>query len=252
MNRSGSSIFCSGGRSGFRIGIPSSVCASLLAISLSFSATASANPAQRSSLFPPHSLTSGPLDRDAMRVDMRAYFWGEKWEGPFFMGVGAAGLVAGSALAAQDNDFMRGTGYPMIAVGAVQALAGAIIFFRTDAQLARLEKLLADQPAELRERELERIRRINLQFELLAAAESMLIIGGGITASVGAARKNDLLKGVGLGLVIESVATLTLDLFAAQRALRYTSSLTRFDVALLGGGAAGATTGAVLQTTGTF
>lgn len=225
-----------------------SVCASLLAISLS----ASASPAQARSILPPQSPTSGPLDRDAMRTDMRAYFWGEKWEGPFFMGVGAAGLLAGSALAAQDSDFMRGTGYPMIAIGAVQALAGAIIFFRTDAQLARLEKLLAERPSELRERELKRIRRINLQFELLAAAESMLIIGGGITASVGAARKNDLLKGVGLGLVIESVATLTLDLFAAQRALRYTNSLTRFDVALLGGGAAGATTGAVLQATGSF
>lgn len=236
MNRSASSI------------VRRSVYTSLIALSLS----ASVSPAQARGILPPHSLTQGPLDRDAMRVDMRAYFWGEKWEGPFFMGVGAAGIVAGSALAAQDNDFMRGTGYPMIAVGAVQALAGAIIFFRTDTQLARLERLLDQNPSELRERELTRIRRINLQFELLAAAESMLIVGGGITASLGAARKNDLLKGIGLGLVIESVATLTLDLFAAQRALRYTNSLTRFDVALLGGGAAGATTGAVLQATGSF
>jgi hypothetical protein len=225
-----------------------SICAGLFAMSL----CASAGPACAGSLFPPRSSSPGPLDRDAMRVDMRAYFWGEKWEGPFFMGVGAAGIVAGSALIAQRDDFMRGAGYPLLIVGAVQALAGGIIFFRTDAQLARLERLLDRSPAGLRETELKRIRRINLQFELLAAAESMLIVGGSITASLGAARNSDLLKGVGLGLVIESVATLTLDLFAAQRALRYTSSLTRFDVALLGGGTAGATTGAVLQAAGSF
>jgi hypothetical protein len=231
-----------------RPSLRSSLCATLFALTL----CGSLGPAHARSIKLVPDAAFGSLDRSAMRTEMKRYFFGEKWQGPFFMGTGAAGLVIGSSLAAQDSDFMRGTGYPMIAVGALQALVGAIIFFRTDAQLARLERLLDQNPTELRARELSRIRRINLQFELLAATESLLLVGGAITATAGAARRNDLLKGVGLGLVIESVATLALDLVAAQRALRYTSSLTRFDVGLLGSAAGGSTTGAVLQASGVF
>jgi hypothetical protein len=42
---------------------------------------------------------------------------------------------------------------------------------------------------------------------------------------LGGIRKNDSLKGIGLGLAIQSSAMLTLDLFAAKRAEVYADSL---------------------------
>jgi hypothetical protein len=72
------------------------------------------------------------LDRTALQGAMRGYFYGEKWQGPWFMGAGVVSIGAGAALVAQDSDFMRGTSYPLFAVGTIQLIAGAVIFFRSD------------------------------------------------------------------------------------------------------------------------
>lgn len=205
------------------------------------------------------------LDRVALQGAMRSYFYGEKWQGPWFMGAGVVSIGAGAALVAQDSDFMRGTAYPLFAVGAIQLIAGAVLFFRSDGQLARLSRGLAHNPAEYRgseERrirqvhgsELRRIRRVNLEFELVTVLESLILMGGVATAAAGASRHNDLLKGVGVGLVIESVAMLALDLVAARRALGYTRTLQQLGIGttLLGSPGSAAPSGVLLSASGRF
>lgn len=209
---------------------------------------------------------AGPeLDRTALQGAMRTYFYGEKWQGPWFMGAGAVSIAAGAGLVAQHSDFMRGSSYPLFAVGAIQLIAGAVIFFRSDGQLARLSRGLAHNPAEYRSseerrirlvhsRELRRIRRVNLEFELVTILESLILVGGVATASVGAGRHDDVVKGVGVGLIIESVAMLALDLVAARRALLYTHRLEQlgFGTTLLSTPGSAAPSGFLLSASGRF
>ncbi|MFO0579472.1 MAG: hypothetical protein U1A78_36205 [Polyangia bacterium] len=213
----------------------------------------------------PAAPTATELDRAALQGAMRSYFYGEKWQGPWFMGAGAISIAAGAGLVAQDSDFMRGTSYPLFAVGAIQLIAGAVIFFRSDGQLAKLSRGLAHNPAEYRSSEdrrirlvhaseLRRIRRVNLEFELVTILESLILVGGVATASVGAARHDDVVKGVGVGLVIESVAMLALDLVAARRALLYTRRLEQLGIGttLLSTPGSAAPSGFLLSASGRF
>ncbi len=164
-----------------------------------------------------------------MSEDMHAYFAGEKRGGIFFMTAGVAALVGGGASFAQKTDFYRGFAYPVIIVGVIETLIGGGLYLRTDARVARLDRSLATEPAVFRRGELERITGVNKGFGVLEIVEVGLALGGAGLGIVGGIRKNDTLKGVGLGLAIQSSAMLTLDLFAARRAELYAESLDHFD-----------------------
>jgi len=172
-----------------------------------------------------------PLDKARMKEDMHSYFHGEKWEGPFFFGAGLAAAGAGTVLVTRKDEIARGAAYPLYAVGLVQLIVGAVVFLRTDAQVARLDRQLAAKPLEFKSKELTRIKRVNNEFIALAVIESLLVAGGVTTAAVAATHDCcRTLQGVGLGLAGQGAVMLALDLFAAQRAREYTDSLRRFDV----------------------
>jgi hypothetical protein len=174
--------------------------------------------------------SQGPLDTPRMTEDMHTYFHGEKWEGPVFFGAGLASAGLGAFLVTRDDAIARGAAYPLFGVGLIQLLVGAVVFLRTDAQVAALDKKIALEPAAFKRDERARIGKVNTQFIVLAVVESALIAGGTAMAVLGA--QNDCCRttqGVGLGLAAEGAVMLGLDLFAAARARDYTISLDRFD-----------------------
>jgi hypothetical protein len=173
-----------------------------------------------------------PIDKARMTEGMHAYFHGEKWEGPVFFGAGLAAGGVGALLVTRSDELARGAAYPLFGIGLVQLIVGAVVFLRTDAQVARLDQQLAKDPAAFKKEESARIKGVNTQFIALAIIESVLIAGGTATAIV-AAQKDccRTLQGIGLGLAGQGAVTLALDLFAAARAREYTDNLRRFDTA---------------------
>lgn len=171
-----------------------------------------------------------PISVDELRADMHRYLAEEKRGGAVLMGMGAPAVALGGGLLAQDQPLWRGFAYPVLIVGALEFFGGLLFYARTNRQRAQLDRGLTSQPLVTGRAELQRMRRINLQFALIEALEISLIVGGTAMAAAGGATRNDTLTGVGLGLAAEATGLLAFDLFAAHRAHRYTSSVERFQV----------------------
>jgi len=164
----------------------------------------------------------------AMRVEMDDYFAGEREEGSLFMGLGAAATFGGVVAFAQDRDWSRGLAYPLVGVGVVHGAVGAIVWGRTRGQVEGLRVSLLRDPRRFRHLELDRMGRVNRQFRWLAGVEiGLACLGAGLT-TYGFAADRGVWKGVGIGLGVESLLTLALDVVAARRALRYTRALEAF------------------------
>ncbi len=163
-----------------------------------------------------------------MGQDLRTYFAGEKREGVAFMAIGAPALAAGAGLLAVNDDLARGAAYPLLSIGLIQLGAGIVVYTRTDRQVAGLLHTLAADPRRLREEELARMTRVNSNFRLLEAIETVLLLSGAAMAATGGVMGQRSVEGVGLGLLGQSAAMLVFDGLAARRATRYTEALTRF------------------------
>ena len=163
---------------------------------------------------------------------MERYFHGERDEGYAWMAAGDASLVAGGALLAQGSGIARGLSYPLLAVGAIQLVAGLSSLARSDGRLDDLRRRSALDPRAVREGEGKRIERLNFLFKVIRYTEYSLLGLGAVGAAVGAGIREDQLLGAGLGLAEEAALMLTLDHFAEQRAHRYGAGLGRLAVAI--------------------
>lgn len=173
-----------------------------------------------------------------MRAAMHDYFAGERRGGVWLMGAGAPALLLGAGLSVPQDPasrgwaFAQGLGYSLVALGALDVLAGLTFYRNSRRRVPAFERQLASAPAAYRDGELARMRRVNREMRLLEAIEIPLILAGGAMASIGALQGRDLLAGIGAGLAVETAVLLIYDQLAARRALRYTESLLRFRPAL--------------------
>lgn len=167
----------------------------------------------------------GPV---AVGAAVDRYFAGEKSGGAGFAGLGVASVAGGATLLAQSGEFSQGMGYPLAIVGALQLTVGAIVWLRTDAQVARLKSGVRRAPAELKATETRRMEGVLRTFGLLEAVEIVLVGAGGAMALAGHFDDEPTVAGVGAGLAISALATFVLDVFAERRASSYLRALRRF------------------------
>lgn len=186
---------------------------------------------------------------DAARGEMHRYFDGERAGGIWLMSAGAPAMALGAGLLFQEHDFARGLAYTELAMGAVEFLGGLVFYLNTRSRVPRFDRQLSTQPAAFREGELARIRRVNRDMRLLESIEVALFLAGGAMTSAAALREQDLLAGIGTGLMLNSAILFLYDQFAARRALRYTESLLRFRPSV---SVAPETRATVLTLTGSF
>ncbi|MEO7093523.1 MAG: hypothetical protein ABI175_09750, partial [Polyangiales bacterium] len=143
---------------------------------------------------------------------MHDYFAGEKRSAYLWGSVGILAIGTGGALLAQKTDLTRGIAYPVIAVGAIQALYGGFLLIATPSRVTKLDERLAnDSSAAVRDDELARARKNNTSFLVVEIIEAALIAGGAALAIVSHQKGSDVWKGVGLGLAIQGAAMLGLD-----------------------------------------
>jgi hypothetical protein len=182
-------------------------------------------------LFAPVAAAAEPLDQPAMQRELHVHFEGEKAEGVPFMSAGLVAFAVGSFLFSRRTAIARGAAWPIVIVGVIETAAGLVVYSRTDAQVARLDAQMASDPGGLKKSELARMKRVNLEFVLLKWTELALAVAGVGLTTYGIIRDDDTFKGAGIGLAAQATVMLVLDLFAADRAARYTDALDRFHVA---------------------
>ena len=112
------------------------------------------------------------------------------------------------------------------------ALLGALFVLTTPAHAQDTSKKVfkigwAQDPQAVRAAELSRIQGVNAFMRVVKAVELALIgVGLGLAIS-GDLVDTPVLTGVGLGLMGQATTMLTLDMFAAERALDYEAMLRR-------------------------
>ncbi len=169
-------------------------------------------------------------DGEAMSQSTQDYFKGEKHvSGIGFMSLGAASVGLSGAFLAGDSDRRKGIAYVFLPLGVVELIVGAVVFFRTDAQVGKLEAQMADDPAAFREAEQARMKKVVESFEWLKAAEIVIFVVGVGVALTGKFDDNLVLEGIGQGMAEQAASIFVLDLLADWRAQLYVEALESFD-----------------------
>jgi hypothetical protein len=159
-----------------------------------------------------------------MRDSMLQYFQAEKQEALVFLAVGAVTLVS-AVMLLKGGGAWRTMAWPLGAVALIQVSVGGAVFFRTDGQVAALERTLEADPPAFRSAESARMAGVMSSFRDYEVIEVVLIaVGIGLTAVF---PQRQALYAVGVGLVAQAAFMLVLDLFAAQRGRAYLDALSR-------------------------
>jgi hypothetical protein len=110
----------------------------------------------------------------------------------------------------------------------MQMVVGSTIFFRTDSQVSALSTQLQQNPTAMRVEESARMETVMKNFSIYKAIEMMLLITGvGIIIFL---QQKDMAAGIGVGLILQTAITLTLDIFAEARGADYMSALDRVPI----------------------
>jgi len=152
------------------------------------------------------------------------YFAAEKQESVIFISVGILAIAVSIWLWINGHR-LKSMAYPLVIIGLMQMVVGSTIFFRTDSQVSALSTQLQQNPTAMRVEESARMETVMKNFSIYKAIEMMLLITGvGIIIFL---QQKDMAAGIGVGLILQSAITLTLDIFAEARGADYMSALDR-------------------------
>src|SRR5687768_2351948 len=131
---------------------------------------------------------------------MRDYLDGEKAGGYVLVGLGAAGVTAGSFLLRSDCDTHVGMAYPLLTAGALHLAAGVYIGMQSDRRIDAFNTEIDRDGQAWVLRERERMDGVKTQFTVLKIVEVGLIAGGATLAYFGWKRRSFKMHGVGIGI----------------------------------------------------
>lgn len=167
-------------------------------------------------------------DGGSIDADLRDYYGGERTSAYVVIGIGVPAAVAGGILAAQSTDFGRGLGWPMLTMGAIEAVGAVFYAVRVGDEIDHYESLLAKDPADYRAKELDHIDGTTSRFVGYRLGELGLTLAGVGIATYGFAANRDAWKGAGIGVGGMALPFLVIDTINNGRAQRYRARVQGF------------------------
>jgi hypothetical protein len=162
--------------------------------------------------------------------DIEQYFTAEKQAGMMFLIIGVIAVILGVVLIVVfKTSFYKGAAIPLITIGLIQGIAGAAIFRRSDED--RISNVYAYNmnPAQLREKELPRMIKVNRNFKILEVVEIIFVLAGLLLIIFFRTKHRFIFwKGLGITLLLQALLVLGADILAEKRALLYTRKLSAF------------------------
>lgn len=148
------------------------------------------------------------------------YFHGEKSESYIFILMGViAFAVALYFIFVLKTSFWKGVAIPFIVVSSLEFIVGYTIVTRSPKDILRVEKFISKEPQKIKTLEIPRMEKVMSNFILYRYVEIVLIILG--VFLMYSSMNDNLWKGIGLGLFIQSSIVLCLDFFAEKRGFVY-------------------------------
>lgn len=155
---------------------------------------------------------------------MSRYLLGEKLESlVFIVPLGLLSALFGAWLLTERSaPFARGAGWPFLVLGLLLAGTGAVVGFRTPAQVERLTAAFAADPEAARTEELARMEKVNGAWSTYVALWATFAVAG---LALRFALRSPLARGAGAALLFFAGVGLLIDGFAEHRARGYTAAL---------------------------
>ena len=152
--------------------------------------------------------------------NIRSYFEAEKHEGILFVFIGLTAIVfAVFFLTFQREMFYRGMAFPLIAVALLQIVVGGSVWIRSPKDIARVERFIQSTPEQIEKSEIPRMQVVMNNFVIYRYVEISLLIFGLLAMFY--LGNHVFMRGIGIGLFIQSAIMLSLDFFAERRAAEY-------------------------------
>jgi hypothetical protein len=162
----------------------------------------------------------------AVKQAMHEYYQGEFRGGFGWTSTGGLSVVAAVPMFLSSSPFLKGLAWPTGLLGLAQLGLGIASFFTAPARIKRFDAQLdAGARADFLASEAPRIKGITRAFDWFQMAELVIVAGGTGLMGAGYARADEVMVGVGLGLIIQSLMFLTLDELASRRADVYVQAL---------------------------
>jgi len=159
-----------------------------------------------------------------MEMHIQAYFKKEK-EGALLFILVASITILGSLGALYYFPFsllVRGAAAALIAIGLLQLGVGLTVLLRTKKQTKLLLQQLSQQTSQFYTEEISRMDKVMANFKIIRKVELILILMGLVFALMGSlGNMGHFIIGTGLGLCVQSVCSLLIDLSAEWRAGLY-------------------------------
>lgn len=164
------------------------------------------------------------------KTDIEKYFAAEKSESLVFMIIGVtAVLLAIVFFFFLKTNFYKGMALPLLLIACIQITVGYSVYNRSDADRKKNTYAYDLNPADLKNKEIPRMEKVNRNFILYRWVEIALILtGAALIFLYRANTEKSFWYGVGLGLAIQAVIMLSADYFAETRAKVYTKGLKEF------------------------
>jgi hypothetical protein len=151
------------------------------------------------------------------------YFRGEKSEAALILLAGALSLAAALWLWFSVREpFARGLAASLLLTAALGLGVGGGVYFRTDAQVARLQQLQQSDAAGFAAQEGPRIRQVIKSFGIYRLCYAAAVLIALLFVFV---LGKPLFHGLAVGLLILAALGLTIDHYAEARAVRYLEGL---------------------------
>jgi multidrug transporter EmrE-like cation transporter len=155
------------------------------------------------------------------------YFNAEKSESLLFILVGVvAVLLSAYFFIKVKQPFYSGMAYSFIAIALIQLIVGSSVYFRSPKDIIRVNQIVQTDVTKIKTEEIPRMETVMKNFALYRWVEIALVVLG--VAMFLYFQPMTLLKGVGLGLAIQSSFMLLLDFFAESRGKVYMNYLQSF------------------------
>jgi hypothetical protein len=155
------------------------------------------------------------------------YFNAEKSESLLFILVGVvAVLLSAYFFIKVKQPFYSGMAYSFIAIALIQLIVGSSVYFRSPKDIIRVNQIVQTDVTKIKTEEIPRMETVMKNFVLYRWVEIALVVLG--VAMFLYFQPMTLLKGVGLGLAIQSSFMLLLDFFAESRGKVYMNYLQSF------------------------
>ncbi|MBU3739928.1 MAG: hypothetical protein FGM55_13360 [Rhodoferax sp.] len=155
---------------------------------------------------------------------MTVYFQGEKIEAlVFILPIGLLSLVFGAWLVADGGPgFARGVAIPFLLMGLLMSTVGAVVGYRTPAQLVHLQAAVAAEPQAATRAEVQRMDKVNGAWSMYLVMWAVFGVAG---LALRFATQGGFTQGLGIALVFFAGVGLLVDGFAERRTHPYTAAL---------------------------